>query len=343
MKKWGIHMMLWAGLYLFWVMVFQNRSFALAQTATIEFCYLLFIAGNFYFNVSFAIPRFLNKGRYFQYALLFVAGIAMAAMLRVPLAMFMNESFFRVGKSQPSAAALFLASFLNIAIWTTLVVAAKVALDRFRMQQYMEEIRKEKSKTELDFLNAQLNPHFLFNSIHSIYGSIDKNNQTARNMLLTFSDMLRYQLYDCSSEVIDLNSELQYIQSYITLQRARKEEDLIVDFRIDNNVRGLKVAPLLFICFIENAFKYVGVTAKGEHRVELSFYRKKDLLSFTCMNTKDPIPVVNLEHRGIGIDNARRRLKLHYPDSHVLDISQDEEHYFVNLKIKMDEVEMSDY
>jgi two-component system, LytTR family, sensor kinase len=335
-----MHVLLWVGLYFFWVMVFQKRSFAFSQTATIEFCYLLFISANFYFNIFFAIPRFLYTRRYLGYALLFSSGILATAVLRVPLALFMNANIFLVGRAQPTASALFIASFLNIFVWSALIVSVKIVVDRFQFQQYVEVIKREKSRAELDFLNAQLNPHFLFNSIHSIYGHIDKNNSSARNMLLTFSDMLRYQLYDCNNENIDINRELEYIKNYVALQRARKEEDLVVNFKVDQNVRGLKIAPLLFICFVENAFKYVGTTGDGENRIDISFSRQHNDLLFKCINTKEPIPMTNIEHKGIGIANTRRRLLLHYPEQHFLDIQEDKEYYLVKLKIQLDAVEM---
>ncbi|MFL5742550.1 MAG: sensor histidine kinase [Flavisolibacter sp.] len=335
-----MHILWWTGLYFFWVMVFQKRSFAFSQTATIEFCYLLFISANFYFNIFFAIPRFLYTRRYLGYAFLFLSGVFVTGVLRVPLALFMNGNIFLVGKAQPTASALFLASFLNIFIWSALIVFVKIVMDRFRFQQYVEEIKKEKSKAELDFLNAQLNPHFLFNSIHSIYGHIDKNNDSARNMLLTFSDMLRYQLYDCNSETIDMNKEMEYLKNYVLLQRARKEKDMVVNLQVDKNLRGLKIAPLLFICFVENAFKYVGLTEEGENQIDISFERQQNDLVFKCRNTKDPAPGTNIEHKGIGIANTRRRLELHYPEQHLLEIQEDKQYYSVKLKIELDAVEM---
>lgn len=338
--KYLVHILWWGGLYFFWVMVFQKRSFAISHTATVEFCYLLFISANFYFNIFYAIPGFLYKQYYIGYSLLFLAGVLVTAVLRVPLALFMNANFFLVGKAQPTASALFVASFLNIFIWTVFIVSVKIVLDRFHIQEHLEEVKKQKSEAELDFLNAQLNPHFLFNSINSIYGHIEKGNSTARNMLLNFSDMLRYQLYDCNSECVDINRELDYIKNYIILQRARKEEDLIVNFRVDKNVKDLKVAPLLFICFVENALKYVGVTEEGENRVDIAFTKQGGDLLFKCLNTKDPIPVTNIEHKGIGINNTRRRLALHYPEHHYLDIQEDKEHYLVKLKIEIDAIEM---
>jgi two-component system LytT family sensor kinase len=333
------HVLWWVGLYLFWILVFQKRSFAFSQTATIEFCYLLFIGANFYFNVFFTIPRFLYKQRYAEYALLFLAGVLLTAFLRVPLAQYMNAHVFLVA-SAPTAKHLFVNSFLNIFIWTVAIVAGKIMIDRFRFQQYVEKIQKEKSKAELDFLNAQMNPHFLFNSLHSIYGHIDKNNSTARNMLLTFSDMLRYQLYDCNSNSIPLDKELNYIKNYVALQRSRKEEDLLVNLQVDNSIRGLTISPLLFICFVENAFKYAGSNERGENRIDISFTSQNNHLIFKCLNTLDPIPVQNTEHKGIGISNAKRRLALHYPGKHNLDINENGEYYAVKLTIELNETEM---
>jgi two-component system LytT family sensor kinase len=338
-RKYLTHFLWWVGLYLFWILVFQKRSFAFSQTATIEFCYLLFIGANFYFNVYFAVPRFLYKQRYPEYALLFIAGVLLTAVLRVPLAMYMNTHVFLVAKL-PTPINIFIASFLNIFIWTVAIVAGKIMIDRLRFQQYVEKIQQEKSKAELDFLNAQMNPHFLFNSLHSIYGHIDKSNSTARNMLLTFSDMLRYQLYDCNSNSIPLDKELNYIKNYVALQRSRKEEDLLVNLQLDNSIRGLNISPLLFICFVENAFKYVGNNERGENRIDIVFTSENNRLIFKCLNTLDPIPVQNTEHKGIGISNAKRRLALHYPGKHDLDIHENGEYYVVKLTIQLNETEM---
>ncbi len=126
-----------------------------------------------------------------------------------------------------------------------------------RFAKYIEVIEKEKMQNELDFLKAQFNPHFLFNSINSIYGNINKNNSTAREMLLTFSEMLRYQLYECNTSRISIEKEINYIRNYINLQQVRKPENLAIQLYISEDVRGIMIAPLLFITFIENSFKYV--------------------------------------------------------------------------------------
>jgi two-component system LytT family sensor kinase len=334
-RRLWINIALWAGLYLCWILVFQKRTFMFSRTMTVEFCYLLFIAANYYFNVFFTIPGFLYKKKYGYFSLLFLAGIMAGALLRVPLAQYLNLHLFIPGKPQPGAKQLFLNSFLNIFIWVICLIAAKLVLDRIRFQRYVDSMEKEKSRTELDFLKAQFNPHFLFNSINSIYGHIHKNNSTARNMLLTFSEMLRYQLYDCNTDQIGIDKELSYIKNYVALQQIRKEEDLIVKLTIDENVKGFSIVPLLFIAFIENAFKYASEGPNTENRVDILFKKEEDSLLFSVCNTKEQSIRTNLTRTGIGIPNVKRRLELLYPDKHQLHITEDGNTYLVDLKLQL--------
>ena len=327
----------WGGLYIFWIMVFQRREFAFTRTATVEFCYLVFIAANFYFNVFITIPNFLYCKKYVVFIGCFLAGVIVAALLRVPLATYLNKHFFLVGKHQPVFGELFLNSFLNIFIWTVCIVAGKLIFDRLRFQQYMDELHKQKEAAELNFLNAQFNPHFLFNSINSIYGHIDKQNAVARNMLLTFSEMLRYQLYECSSQYIAIEKELNYLKNYVALQQARKNDNLDIKFSVCQDVKGFRIDPLLFVAFIENAFKHVSNHDKKTNRIDISFSRTNELLIFRSHNTKEDTTINSNEHKGIGIANARQRLSLLYPNKHDLDIIQDDRSYDVILKLQLTE------
>ena len=259
----------------------------------------------------------------------------MGALLRVPVATYLNQHYFMPGKQQPGFNELFLKSFVNIFIWVVCLVTGKLILERVRFQQYVETIKKEKSRTELDFLQAQFNPHFLFNSINSIYGHIDKKNIAARNMLLTFSDMLRYQLYECNTETIHIDKELDYIKNYISLQQSRMEESLVVQFNVQDNVHGFAIAPLLFMAFIENAFKYVSNFDDRENRIVINFDRLNDELVFRTFNTKERRSNISISHKGIGIANVKRRLELLYPGRYDLSISDMEEQYEVLLKLQL--------
>ena len=322
-------------MYILWVFVLQNRAFTLSRTLTVQFCYLLFIAANYYFHVYFAIPRFLNKKKYLLFGLLLVSGVAVTAALRVPLVVYMNKHVFPAGPLHPNLTSIFYSSLLNIAIWTIAILAVKLTLDHLRLQKHLAEMEKEKTKAELDFLNAQFNPHFLFNSINSIYAHIDKHNTTARNMLLSFSEMLRYQLYDCNTNHISVDREMSYIRNYVAIQQTRKESSLQIGLCIAENVTGFFIAPLLFIAFIENAFKYVGNGDDKDNKVDIHFEKKDNALRFICRNTKEGCNKGGIDHKGIGIANARRRMALLYPEKHSLIIEDNKTSYEVTLNLEL--------
>jgi LytS/YehU family sensor histidine kinase len=147
--------------------------------------------------------------------------------------------------------------------------------------------------------------------------------------------MLRYQLYECNVEAISIDKEINYIRNYTALQQIRKEEDLVVHLTINPEVRGFTIAPLLFIAFIENAFKYVSNNESEENKVEISLNRQDGFLLFRTFNTKEKNPGRPLKHQGIGIANVKRRLELLYPGRHDLSIQEADHSYEVTLKIQV--------
>ena len=336
MQRW-YDILWWAALYLFFVFILQNRVITLSRSLTVQFCYLAFIAANYYLQILYGIPRFLHRKQYLLFVTLLIAGIATTAALRVPLVVYMNNHVFSSGSTGTSQGltAIFYASLLNIAIWTVIILSIKLMLDRMRLQQRLDKMEKEKTKAELDFLNAQFNPHFLFNSINSIYAHIDKRNPTARNMLLSFSEMLRYQLYDCNTNYISVDREMSYIRNYVAIQQTRKESRVQVCLTIGDSMTGFFITPLLFIAFIENAFKYVSDHEDRDNRVVIAFERKDNELLFYCHNTKEARNGSSIDHKGIGIANARRRMALLYPGRHALNIVDKEDIYEVTVNLQL--------
>jgi len=336
MNRKGIwwHIAGWVGLYLLWIGLFRHRALVLSHTMTVEFCYLVFVAANYYFHTLFTIPRLLYKEKYAAFAVLFAAAVAVSALLRVPLVLYLNRHAFAPGAPSPEPLSTWLNSMLNILVWTVGLVAVKLVTDKTRLRQYLEKVEKEQVENELALLKAQLNPHFLFNSINSIYGHIDKSNAAARTMLIRFSEMLRYQLYECNTERVVIDKEISYIRNYISLQQARKGDNLVVCLDIRDAVKGCSIAPLLFISFIENAFKYASTGELRENRVEVQLDKKEDKLIFRTFNTKDvtgPPPT----HKGIGIANVQRRLELLYPRRHQLVLKNGDDFFEVKLTIQV--------
>ena len=330
-----IHVATWAGIYIIWLLLFQNHSLTFSRTMTVEFCYLLFITADYYAFAYFIIPGYFNKKKYAYFIISTICLIALSAWLRALVAVQMNQHFFYITQINDFAT-LYFNSVINISLWVLLITMVKMIIDSIHTQQQIELLEKERIKNELDFLKAQINPHALFNSLNTIYGHIDKSNQVARNILLQFSELLRYQLYDCGAEKVSLEKETDYIKNYIAFQRLRKDEKLIVTFQIENMEKDLKIAPLLLVVLIENAFKFVSNFSDKENKIIIKIFTKNNVLHSSFINTKEVLQnVINTNSSGIGIANLKRRLELLYPKKYELSTNIENDFYEANLIIDL--------
>jgi two-component system LytT family sensor kinase len=328
------HILFWAGIYLLWIAIFRSYSFSLNKTITIEFCYLLFITADYYAINNFIIPQFLLKRKYVYFVCATLIVIAFSALLRALVAMQMNLHFFHPDQ-MPEFGSIYFNSIINILIWVLLITTGKMIIDRMQTHQQLELLEKERIKNELDYLKAQINPHALFNSLNTIYGHIDKSNQQARNILIQFSELLRYQLYDCSAEKVILEKELEYIKNYIAFYRLRKDEKLIVNIDIQNKETGLQIAPLLLIVLIENSFKFVSNFSDKENKITIKIITKDNVLHCSIINTKESQQIKTTNSNGIGIANLKRRLELLYPKKYKFTTTIGDDYYETNLNIDL--------
>jgi two-component system, LytTR family, sensor kinase len=301
---------------------------------TIEFCYLIFITVDYYTISNFIVPKFLIKKKYSFFIVATIATILVSSFLRALIAEQMNAHFFHT--SAVDLNTLYVNSVANISLWVLMITLGKMIIDSKQTQQQVALLEKERIKNELDYLKAQINPHALFNSLNTIYGHIDKSNQIARNTLLQFSELLRYQLYDCGGEKVDLEKEIDYIRNYIVFQRLRKDEKLTVLFEIENIETGLKIAPLLLVVLIENAFKFVSSFSDKENKIVIKIFTKDNFLYTSFINTREwQSPSPTKEANGIGIANLKRRLELLYNDKYEFLINITNDFYETNLNINL--------
>jgi hypothetical protein len=191
----------------------------------------------------------------------------------------------------------------------------------------LEKITNDQLETELKFLKAQYHPHFLFNALNTIYFQMDDDVLGAKRSIERFSDLLRYQLYDQQQQV-QVSQEIEYLKSYIELQKTRSSERLNLVTNFGSHLDGQLVYPLLFLPLVENAFKFVG----GEYQMMISADAANGTINFLVDNS---VPDFQPESKagGIGLENLRRRLNLLYPGSHQLIIRNQENHFTVQLSI----------
>lgn len=215
-----------------------------------------------------------------------------------------------------------------LAFATTLYLSKQWYLQREKMRQ----IEMEKLNTELEYLRAQINPHFLFNAINTIYFQIDKQNHEARETLEKFSDMLRYQLYECAGNEIAIEKEVQYLKSYIALQQLRLNQNYEVTLDFASDLKGFVIPPLLLLPFIENAFKHVSHFTDKKNEIQIVISRTATTLVARFSNTKEPNAAKD-NPGGIGLKNSKRRFDLLYGTQHELVIENNSKHFSVTLEI----------
>jgi len=287
-----------------------------------------------YLNLLYFMPRYLKKGKYVRYA---VSILFCLLLYTFPKDMQDNWLYGSIPGKAP-AESLFSYTYYNFSnalFYLAFTVTLELSKQWFHQQRVLHEVQVENLETELRYLKAQLNPHFLFNAINSIYFQIDKHNQEARGSLVKFSEMLRYQLYDCNEDLIPIEKEIDYLASYVDLQRLRKQENSQICFRADDNVRDFFIAPLLLIPFVENAFKHVSNTPDRPNEICLHLYRQDEYLVLEASNSKNDVAGSEPGEGGIGLKNVRRRLELLYPDNYQLQVDNNCTAYSVNLKLKV--------
>lgn len=354
----AVHAAAW-GLFTFYLttrdanieLAFFNRK---DDTVTVPLLYgMLLNAAVFYGNAFWLMPRFFHSRK--RYLLLAVAGILLISALETALDVWygMNqpavvEKIRAVFESevripwQPKVAATLLALqmfFINLfvhPVYWGLSLAYRLYHDWWIGERKREALFREKMRAELNYLRAQINPHFLFNGINSIYHLIDRDPDMAKDVLLKFSGLLRYQLYECSSDSIALGKELDYLENYIALEKIRKGGDAVVEYAISAGTVPLKIAPLLLTPLVENAFKYLSNHSGAErNRLTIDLCVEKSLLELSVSNTCEPELRDASKPGGLGLQNVRQRLALLYPDRHCLRIDDGDSRYSVYLQIEL--------
>jgi len=197
----------------------------------------------------------------------------------------------------------------------------------------MKEVERRKIEAELRALKAQVNPHFLFNTLNSLYAlSLDRSEKAA-DLVLKLSDLMRYVIYESNEEMAPVGKQLEFLQNYVHLERLRSDESLDIRFEVKGDRKEVKIAPLLYLAFVENAFKHGARNRNDQPYIRILFnLEMDDRVFFVIENRKDPYHVFNPEG-GFGLTNARRHLELLYPGRHRLDITETSDEYRVELTI----------
>ena len=209
-----------------------------------------------------------------------------------------------------------------------------LSIEWFRERQYRFELVKEKQQSEIDLLKSQVSPHFLMNTLNNLYSLVYKGSQQASNAVLKLSEIMRYMLYDTQSDLVPLEQEIQYLRSYIDLQLLRYSNQEFIEIEITGDPAGKMIAPVLLVPFVENAFKQGNKNLPGVSiTIHLTVEEKR--IIFEINNLKSAKNINKVLDSGVGLVNIRKRLELHYPDRHVLEITDGLDYFNVLLIIEL--------
>lgn len=296
-----------------------------------------------YFNIYYLVPAFLNRNNLLTYLLLFVTAALVLTPLRSVVFYFRfmgdAEMQFEVLNSQIFT----FTSFMIIGVFSTII---QIVSHWISGQRKMKELEKENLQSELKFLRSQINPHFLFNTLNSLYSLTLSKSDLAPEIVIRLSEIMRYMLYECNEKLVPLEREIKFMKNYVELEKLRYGDDVNIDFCIEGEVEDQKIAPLLFIPFFENSFKHGLSNRTGKDWIVIQFYAGGDQVKLTIRNSIPKTVSLNnyseqsnekeiLNSSGIGLENVKRRLELLYSNHYELEISKGDDQFEIYLSIKL--------
>ncbi|MGF7077574.1 sensor histidine kinase [Mucilaginibacter sp. 3215] len=286
-----------------------------------------------YLNLQYFLPRYLLKKRYLGYFTAITLSVIgyLAAQSLFDFYLY----GYVVGPMRNSNLLESLSyNFFSTLWYLGLMLALKLSMDWYGQQLVIQKITVEKLNAEVNFLRAQVNPHFLFNVLNNLYALTLKKSELAPDVVLKLSEMMEYMLYDSTGEKVPLEKEISYLNNYMELERLRFSGDAAIELNINGELRGHEIVPLLLLPLVENAFKH-GLgrqTKSGWLKVNISL--GQSTLEVIIENAK-PVSVVNNSKGGIGLDNLRKRLDLLYPARHTLQLKDRKDTFWVKLVIEL--------
>jgi sensor histidine kinase YesM len=327
------HVLFWAIVFIIWYILRVDdyssplKAFAVTLIKVSELALMIYVTN------YVLIPQLLYKNKYAVFFAVFVIMVFTSSIIKMNI----------LGRLVNNPALIHWTENLKGSLYDNIIphfflviagAAVKLLLDYGKLQQRMLETAREKAEAELNFLKSQINPHFVFNSLNSVYFLINKENTGAREALHKFSEMLRYQLYEAGGSKIPIEKEIHYLKDYMDLQQLRKDEKYSVEFNCAHDVKEFSIEPLLLVPFVENAFKHISHHTHERNFVKVNMLRVKNHFIFSVVNSWEEQAGTERQG-GIGLQNVKRRLELLYPGKHELKIDDSNGQFSVQLNLEL--------
>lgn len=335
-NRWGQHLLFWAlSLYVLFRLFNINEHMQLTDFYyTLLFHISLF--GLVYLNTRLLIPKLLSKNYYLFFLLGSISIIGLSSLI--------NQFTFTTLTDWLLPGYYFISYYtfwdivqFMVAYWA-ISTALKLAKSWFTLteqRQKIQELQQQKTEVELSALKAQINPHFLFNSLNNIYSLALYENPKTPAALLQLSQCMRYVLYDCKTEQIELNKEIDFLKNYTGLFLLRSDPKLDFQAHYPNHTEQVKIAPLMLLILLENAFKHLRQNKENQLFIHTKLTIEKNELYFEVSNSYHGTKPSTQGPGGLGLDNLKKRLQLLYPQKHVLSIIQKPQSFYTLLQLTL--------
>jgi sensor histidine kinase YesM len=324
------HILFWCLSFLILVNVLkvsaEIKTIDLIYTAIFHIPIVLIV----YLNLKVLFPILLERSKYFLYGIFVLLTAAFGSGFYIILFDNWIDLIFK--------GYYFIAyySFWDISLYFIIYIFSTSLFRLARGYFQIQEIEKEKTISELKALKSQINPHFLFNSLNSIYSLARKKSDSVPEKIVQLSDLMRHIIYESDLDFIPLEKEVEMIRNYIELQNLRTVEKDKIQLEVIGEIENKKIAPLLFLPFVENSFKHGLKGGAKNVFVDIRIEVLGEILNFEIENSKGKtVEINNSKYKGIGVENVKKRLDLIYENTHSLKISDKEETFKVLLQVQL--------
>ena len=332
-----LHLSFWCvyvSFLLFQITSRRGRELDLERVITIATIQTTFAVIASYLNYFIFLPRFLRRRNVWLYLLEFIVPFSVVMIVRLTL-----ERYFIDGLSGTEEY-LYTTRFVVFVITTNFFIVVFVAMLRFAVdwlefEAKKNEVENEKLTAELNFLKAQINPHFLFNTLNNLYYLAYSKSENTTEVIAKLSQMMRYMIYDSNHPKVLLSKEIEYMRNYISLERLRLNDQIPIKFEVKGNTENVWITPLIFITFLENAFKHGVSNSNPKAWVNIAIDLSDHECIYTVENSRSTEQKDGSEKSGIGLQNVKRRLELSYPEKYKLVTEDTREKYLVKLNLSI--------
>lgn len=286
-----------------------------------------------YLNYFYLLPRFLRQKNIWKYLLEFSIPFAVLITLRVHLQRYLVDGYTH--REGYFYSPVYVVQLVAVTLFIVIFIAMlRFAKEWFEFEATRKEVENERLLAELNFLKAQINPHFLFNTLNNLYYLAYTQSANTTEVIAKLSQMMRYMLYDTNQPQVLLSKEVEYMQNYISLERLRLNDQIPIRFEVHGNVQEVRIAPLILITFLENAFKHGVSNNRSDSWVTVTLALTGRECVYTVENSKQGV-VPEIGKSGIGLQNVQRRLELSYPGHYRLVVEDLPDRYIVHLTLTL--------